>query len=47
VEEAIARQHELDKPMSIKIKRDGKFDEITQYSFDVPRMSPGEARLSV
>jgi DNA repair protein RadD len=47
IDEAISRQHELTKPSSIHIKRNGKFDEITSYKFDVPRMSPGEARLSV
>jgi DNA repair protein RadD len=45
--EAIVRKHELRKPSSIQIKRNGKFDEITQYKFDVSHMSSGESRLSV
>lgn len=47
IAEAIARQHELKKPTSIQIKRNGKFDEITSCKFDVLRMPEGEARLSV
>jgi len=47
IAEAIARQHELTKPSSIQIKRNGKFDEITNYRFDVLRVPQGESRLSV
>lgn len=47
VDEAINRHSELKEPMAIQIKRNGKYDEITQYRFDVLRMSEGEARLSV
>jgi len=45
--EAIVRKHELRKPSSIQIKRNGKFDEIMQYKFDVSHMSSGESRLSI
>jgi len=37
----------LETPKSIKIKRNGKFDEITTYLWCVLRVPPGEARLSV
>ena len=47
VAEAIERHSELIEPRTIQIKRNGKFDEITNYSFDVLRVSQGESGLSV
>jgi DNA repair protein RadD len=47
VAEAIKRRDELREPEAIQVKRNGKFDEITQHRFDVPCVPPGEARLSV
>jgi DNA repair protein RadD len=47
VVEAIKRRDELREPEAIQVKRNGKFDEITQHRFDVLRVPPGEARLSV
>lgn len=47
VAEAIERHSELIEPRTIQIKRNGKFDEITNYSFDVLRVSQGESGPSV
>ena len=47
VAEAIERRNELTEPVAIQVKRNGKFDEITNYRFDVLRVPQGESRLSV
>jgi len=47
VAEALERRGELKVPVSIQIKKNGKYDEITSFEFDVLRMPEGETRLSV